>query len=129
MKAEEVITVLQANLPKLNQSFSDNFNISSIVNTAGTTVTVTTSVANNFILGQMVLISGVNSNVVIDTLTRSSTVGTLVTLTDHDITNGLKTIEISGAVEPEFNGTFNIINVDNRQTIRFQMINSGPTRS
>lgn len=127
MKAEEVITVLQANLPKFNQSFSDNFDISSIVNTVGTTATVTTSIANNFVLGQMVLIAGVNSNVIIDTLTRSGTIGTLVTLTDHDITNGLNTIEISGAIESEFNGTFNIINVDNRQTISFKMVDSGPT--
>jgi hypothetical protein len=129
MKAEEVITLLQASLPTINNSFSDNFVISSIENNTGTTVTVITLDDNGFSLGQMVLISGVNSNVVIDSLTRLQDVGTLITNTDHDVTNGLKIIEISGSIEPEFNGTFTIINVQNRRTITFQMINSGPTVS
>ena len=127
MKAEEVVALLQANIPPLNSSFSTNVSVVSIENLSGNIATVTTSTDHNLSIGNIFSISGAQSNIVIDTLTRNGIVGTLVTDEDHDITNGLKTIEISGAIEPNFNGTFTIQNVDNRRTIRFLMDDSGAT--
>lgn len=127
MKSEEVVALLQANLPALNSSFSNNVSITSLVNTSGIIATADTATPHGLSAGDLVLVSGAQSNISITSLTRSGTIGTLVTATNHDITNGLLIIEIDGANEGEFNGSFNIVNVDNRKTIRFSMPDSGAT--
>lgn len=127
MKAEEVVALLQANIPPLNSSFSTNVSVLTLENLSGNIATVTTSTDHNLSVGNIFSISGAQSNITIGTLTRNGIVGTLVTDEDHDVTNSLKTIEIDGANEANFNGTFTIINVDNRRTIKFEMVDTGAT--
>lgn len=125
MKADEVVTLLQTNLPKFSDLFSDNLSVVSL-SSSGTTVTANV-VGHGLVVGNNFIMTGAEANVPIDTLTRNGIVGTLVTLTDHDLTNGLGDIEIALANESEFNGIFKLINIDSRREIRFVMEDSGPT--
>jgi len=127
MKAFDIVNQLCVLLPQLTDKFTDNILISSITRN-GTLMTVQCLSEHDLEENQAVCISNSTAPITINTLTRSGITGTLVTATNHDLTNGIApTIEITGATEAEFNGTFTLINVDNRKTIRFQMVDSGPT--
>jgi len=127
MKASEIVSLLQARLPLFTDSFSDSVSVTSLTNPSGTEALVETDSAHGLVIGDLSVIKGAQSNIDITSLTRSGIVGELITLTDHDVTNGLINIEIAGATESEFNGTFKIITVANRRTITFIMVDSGPT--
>lgn len=127
MKAEEIVTRLALTLPQLTDKFTNEVSVNSMTR-AGSVVTVACNQPHGLQADDQVSITGAITLIDISSLTRSGTVGTLVTSTDHDLTNPIATtITISGAAEPEFNGTFTRINVDNRTTIRFTMVDSGPT--
>lgn len=127
MDAADVVAQLQAVLPTRTAFFTDETAVTSITR-SGTTVTVNTAVESGVSSGQIVVVNGAIVPIDIGTLTRSGIVGTLVTDSDHDLTNAIApTITIDGATEGEFNGTFARINVDNRTTIRFTMADSGAT--
>lgn len=127
MKSEEVVALLQSKLPLFTDRFSDVKSVTTLTNPSGNEALATTALSHGLAVGNITLVSGAESNINITSLTRTGIVGTVVSSTDHDLTNGLKTLTIAGATESEFNGTFNIINVDNRKTIRFTMIDSGAT--
>lgn len=132
MKAEDIVRQLQIRLPLFTDLFTDNASVISLI-LSGSTVTATTSAAHGFSINQYVNISGAQTIIKIDTFTRSGTIGTITTLTDHDFTLGPQisqtgvTAESSGANESEFNGSFNVIGVPNRRTIQVQMVDSGAT--
>ncbi len=127
MKASEIVTQLSALLPQRTDKFTRNVGVSSLVR-AGSVITATTDDAHDLAIGDSVAITGAVTLISIGTLTRSGVEGTLVTDTDHDLTNPVAdTITISGAVEAVFNGSFPVVNVDNRRTIRFTMADSGAT--
>ncbi len=127
MKASDVVTQLRVLLPQLTGVLTDEVSVRSL-SRSGTTITATCEDDHGLELGQAVNVSGAVVPIPIDPLTRSGTVGTLVTTSDHDLTNGIApTVEISGANEAEFNGTFVRTNVDNRRTIKFVMADSGAT--
>jgi hypothetical protein len=114
-------------LPKHSNVFTANVSISSLTQTAGT-ATATTATAHGLAVGDQVNLVGVKTPIVISTLTRSGTVGTLVTATNHDLTEGYSTeVEIAGATEAAFNGTFTILAVSSRTTVTFTMADSGAT--
>jgi hypothetical protein len=123
--ASDVVTLLQKKLPEITDLFSENLLVSSL-ESSGKIVTVVCE-DHNLKAGNNFIMTGAESNVGIDTLLRDGIVGTLTTSTDHDWTNGLGDIEINYANEPEFNGVFKLINVDNRKTVRFLMNDSGAT--
>jgi hypothetical protein len=127
MRASAVATQLIEKLPQLTDLFTTNVDVSSMVR-SGTTVTVTCDDPHGLKPGDAVAIVGAVEQIVIGTLTRLGSVGTLITSTAYDLTNAIATtITISGAVESNFNGTFTVMNVDSRNTIRFQMTDSGAT--
>lgn len=127
MKAADIVTQLALRLPLYTSLFTENTPVTSL-SRSGSVVTANCGDAHNLEPGDRVAIVGAVEVIPIGTLTRSGTTGTLVTDTDHDLTNPIAaTITISGATEPEFNGTFPRLNVSNRRTITFEMADSGAT--
>ncbi len=126
MRAADVVTQLAVLLPQLSDAFTQNVGITSLTR-AGTVMTAITAADHGFLVGDAVAITGAVTQIPIDVLTRAGTVGTLHTTADQDLTNDIaQEITISGATEPEFNGTFPLVNVDSRRTIRFTMADAGP---
>jgi hypothetical protein len=127
VRASDIILQLSARLPALVDDFTTSFSISSLTR-SGTTVTATTATAHGLAIGKSVNIVGAQTPITISSIDRVGIVATLVTAADHDMTEGAFTsVEISGATESEFNGTFTLIRVLNRRTITFQVADSGPT--
>lgn len=127
MKAEDIIALLAVNLPKHTDKFTDSIVITSLTR-SGSTVTADTAAPHNLVIGSAVNITGSKSPINIINLTRTGTVGELETDVNHDLTDNYQsTIEILGATEAEFNGTFQYITQPNRRRIRFKMADSGPT--
>jgi hypothetical protein len=126
MRASDIVTQLAAILPTQVEDFSDTVAVSSLAS-SGTTVTVTTSAAHGLTVGRQVNITGAQTPIPCS-ITRSGILGTLVTTSDHDITEGAGfDVQISGAAEAAFNGTFVLHSVPNRRTIKFIMADSGAT--
>lgn len=127
MKAADIVTQLRILLPQLTDLFTDNVGVLSITR-AGIVLTVQCDADHGFLVGNAVAIAGATTIITAASLTRAGEVGTIVTDADHDLTNPIaETITISGANESEFTGTFAVINVDNRRTIQFEMVDAGPT--
>lgn len=126
MKAADVVQQLAAILPQYTDKFTRNVAISALSQTGGTATA--TATAHGLTVGDQVNIYGAKAPIVISSLTRSGTLGTLVTATPHDFTDGISaTVEITGATEAEFNGTFPIATVVNRTTVAFDIPDSGAT--
>ncbi len=129
MRAKDFIQQLSARLPTFVDDFTTSFSISSLTR-SGTSVTATTTTAHGLAVGKSVNVVGAQTPITISSITRVGIVATLVTAADHDMTEGVfTTVEISGANEPEFNGTFTLLKVKNRRTITFKVADSGPTSS
>lgn len=127
MRAQDLILQLSARLPQLVNDFTTLFAVSSLTR-IGTTVTIATTSAHGLAIDKAVNIVGAQTPIVISTITRVGIAATLVTAADHDMTEGaFTTVEISGATESEFNGTFTLLKVLNRRTATFQVVDSGPT--
>lgn len=127
MKAADIVNQLHVLIPQVTDFFTENTSVTGITR-AGTVLTVTCAVNHGLIIGDIAAITGATTVITAASLTRSGVMGTIVTALDHDLTNGIaSTITISGATESEFNRTFTVINVDNRTTIRFEMVDAGPT--
>lgn len=127
MRIKDIILQLSAKLPQFVDDFTNSFSISSLTR-SGTTVTATTTAAHGLAIDKSVNVVGAQTPITISSITRVGVVATLVTATDHDATRGVpESVEISGATEAEFNGTFTVLQVKNRRTITFQVADSGPT--
>lgn len=124
MRAADIVTQLAAVLPRFVNDFTTQIAVTSL-SRVGTTVTVETTTAHGLVAGKAVNIVGALTPISC-TITRSGIVGTLVTAQDHDITeNAGYDVQLAGATEPEFNGTFTLLSVPNRRTITFQMADAG----
>ena len=135
MRAQDIVDKLSAVIPLYTDGFSNSVGVSSIT-VAGTTATVTTASLHGLVEGQNVAMTGVDAPVQIDigTFIRTGSSATFETLQDHDLTlsqrdiaAGGKTIVISGAAEPEFNGVFQLVKVVNRRKLIINVEDAGPT--
>lgn len=127
MKAYDIIMQLNQCLPIYSNRFSQSVGISSLTS-VGTVATVTTTEPHGLETNNIVSISGISYPTFIDTMTRDKKIITVVTLTDHDLTQGFQeTVNISGATEPEFNGNFKLLTVPNRRTFTLETDDSGAT--
>ena len=127
MRAQDIVNQLAVRLPALVDDFTDQFSVTSLTR-VGTTVTATTSAAHGLTTGRQVNITGAQTPIAVSSLTRVGIVGTMVTDAEHDITTGAGfDVQIDGATESEFNGTFILLTAPNRRTITFQMADSGAT--
>lgn len=135
MKGFDIAQQLARVVPNHTPDFSDSVDVLTLV-PIGTTVTATTAAPHSLANGDTISILGAEAPATIDisSFSRSGSIATFETLQDHDFTlskrdaaNGGKTLIISGAVEPEFNGTFSIIRVINRRKLQIAVLDSGPT--
>jgi hypothetical protein len=107
--------------------FTDQFAVTSLTR-SGTTVTATTSAPHGLSVGKQVNITGAKTPIAITSITRVGIVATLASSADHDVTeNAGFDVQIEGATESEFNGTFTLLTEPNRRTLTFQVADSGPT--
>jgi len=126
MKASDIVQHLAAVLPKYTNKFTRNVAVSALSQVAG--VATATATAHGLVVGDQANIQGAKPPIPITTLTRSGTTGTMITAVAHDLTAYTgATVEIEGAVEANFNGTFTILTVPDRYTITFTMVDSGAT--
>lgn len=128
MRTSDIVNRLAIKLPTFVDDFTTNHDVLSITR-FGTTVTVITFDDHNLSVGSAVNIVGARTPITITTIIRVGTMATLTTDADHDVTEtiGFENVEIEGATESEFNGTFNILSVINRRNIIFQVEDSGPS--
>lgn len=126
MKAYDVLQKLYSTLPQLTNYFSEEVNIVSVVGSGTDIIAIETDQPHLLDNGSWVDISGITYNLPIDTLKRFGKVITIVTLENHDFTlDYQENAVISGANEPEFNGTFKVAAVPNRKTLLLECLDSG----
>lgn len=125
MRASDVVNQLAVYLPALVDDFTDSVAITSLAR-SGTTVTAETAAPHGLAANKAVNVTGALTPIPC-AITRSGIVATLVTDIDHDLTeNAGFDVQIEGATEAEFNGTFTLLRVLNRRTITFQVADAGP---
>lgn len=122
MRAEDIIKQLQFILPTLTDYFSDTVNISSLTR-IGSTATAITSIPHGLVTGDNVRISGAKTATLITELTQTNGIATAKTNQDHDLTEGewFPSVEIIGATPNDYNGSFKLLKVPNRQTFTYQL--------
>lgn len=127
MRASDVVSKLRLLLPQLTGELTDDVEVSSVTR-SGTQLTVRCLYDHHLEVGRAVALSGAVTQIAISSLTRVGTVGTLGVAADHDLTSGIaSTVTLSGSVEAEFNGTFDVLKIANRRTIEFEMADAGAT--
>ncbi len=127
MTASEIAERLTLRIPFHTDILSDIGTITNLTNAAGVS-TITVEDVHDLEVGDPVSITDVVSPISISTLSRVLTIGTLVTAVDHDLTKAIAPIiTISDASDANYNGTFTMIQVVNRKTIKFTMADAGVT--
>ena len=135
IKAQTIIQQLQAVLPLHTTLFNKNtFSVTSLT-ISGSTVTATTSVAHELTTNDLVTIKDAKTPIDVSTLTFVANVGigntggvvTAITSTNHDFTEGFdQDVIMVGAVETEYNGTFDLATTVNRKKLTY-LIATNPT--
>lgn len=127
MKAQQILLQLFKSLPKYSPFFSTTVPIVSL-SLSISTVTATTSVPHNLLVGQTVNITGAIIKNPIVSLTQIDNVATAVTQFDHDLTEGFNAmVEITGANQTDYNGNKELLTVPNRRTFTFKIANNPVT--
>lgn len=133
MKAEEIVKSLVARLPGLTDKFTEQAGIDTITS-SGLLATATVLSGHGLASSQLITITGSISPVFVTTLTRTLASAVVETITDHDFTLSKREISkgfnlqavISGFNEPEFNGSFEVLSVENRRKFTISLPDSGP---
>jgi len=131
MKAKDIIHALRTRLPIITDTFSTNININTLVKTSGT-VTATTASPHGLITGNYVCIVGAKWKTPIATIVRSGTIATVTCSADHDLTEDFpeaEYVDIIGANEANFNGSFELLTVPNRRVFTIAIADSGATEA
>lgn len=126
IKASTIAGQLQAILPTQTSLFTNaDISISSL-SRSGATVTAITSAPHGLTTGNYVNIVDAKAPITVTSMTSvadSEDVGSIVTVTlaiDHDLTEGFDyTIEITGADQAAYNGTFTLLTTANRRTFTY----------
>ena len=127
MKAENVVNLLKNKLPQLVDDFTSNAAILS-ASPSMNLVTVNTATPHSLAVDDNVFINGLLIPIPITSIERVGIVGLVTTSVPHDLTNNSQvSVRLSGANEPEFNGTFEYYNCSDRFTFRIIMENTGTT--
>jgi hypothetical protein len=116
MQLTPIVNQLKAVLPRYTDDFSTNLSITSLARSSST-VTATTSAAHGLIAGDKILIVGAKTPISISSLTRiNQTIAGIETqyalalcATKHNLTKNNLTVEISGADQAGYNGTFDLV--------------------
>lgn len=137
MKTYDIAAQLQNIIPSINSKFGTSIGFLSL-SASGLIATAATPTPHGKLSGQAVNISGVkisNSTTLVLDATTNIVTGTtdfahdLTKATDGEITN-YTTVNISGADEEIYNGSFQVLSIPNRKTFTYQLASapiSGPT--
>jgi len=129
MRSSDIVNQLATVLPSLVDDFTDQVPVSSIVQSSGV-ATATTNSPHGLIAGRQIIITGAQTPIEILSISRLCSIATMITQTDHDITeNAGFNVQINGSDQSEFNGSFVLLKVPNRRTLKFTVSDSGPTNS
>jgi len=126
MRASEVISILQERLPELITGFDDRISVSSLAQTAGV-ATMTFASPHGLSVGETLSVSGAASLLPLTSLTQTGGIATAVCSGDHDLTsNDSLTVDIQGAIEADYNGTFTLLSVPTRTSFTFSILATAP---
>lgn len=127
MKVKDVALALTARLPAQSALLTRNLAVTGVTRN-GTLAVFQCNADHGLQPGSTACIVGAKTPISITSLTRASTIGTMVLASAHDLTPAThKTVDVEGANEPEFNGTFTIIRIVDELTIEFVMADAGAT--
>jgi len=133
VKAADIVAQLQRRLPLFTEEFTDTYNVTAALH-AGTSALLTTSMTHGLAPGDPVHVRGAKTPIQITSISHpaSSTVATVTTLTDHDLTlystwaEG-NVAELAGSNEAQFNGLLRLVDVPNRRTFKVEVPSAAPT--
>lgn len=127
MRAEEVALQLARRYPLEDGSLTKNVEVRSLVR-SGAVMTAETVDSHGLAAGQNVAIAGAVTPIAVAVLTRTGTTAFLETAAPHDLTEAIAgEVTISGAVEANFNGTFEVTGVPSRLRLTLAIADSGAT--
>lgn len=132
MKLLDVVSQLRRRLPAFTDAFTDTIPVASAVH-VGTTATLMTDDDHGLAVGDWVHVMGAVTPVPVQSMVRVGDVATLVTSVDHDLTlyppdaADLNVAVLSGANEPGFVGTFELLGVANRREFTVRVDTSAPS--
>jgi hypothetical protein len=116
MKMIDIINQLKMVLPKYSSSFADLINVSSIA-VSGGIATVSTSKPHGLVAGDEVIMSSVKTCTFISDMSKDGNIVTITTAEEHDLTlNWHSEVELHGFTDPDWNSTFQLVNVPDRTT-------------
>jgi hypothetical protein len=126
MKAADIIRQLWLTLPRYTNLFSDDIAISSLTR-SGTTVTAITTAPHGLTTGMYAYIYGAQTPITVTSLTQVNNIATAITASNHDYTEHYQdNVNISEAIQPEYNGLHPLLTVPNRRTFTYS-ITGNPT--
>ncbi len=133
MRASDIVAQLQRRLPLFTQEFTDTHAVTSATH-SGTLAYLTTATSHGIAPGDQIHIRGAQTPIAIASLTHTpgSTVATIVTTTDHDLTLYSTWTEgnvalVEGANEAQFNGALTLLDVPNRRTLTVAVPSAAPS--
>ena len=128
MKLSEVVLQLQLLLPKFTDYFSRTIPIDSITAAAG--IATIAATAHGLTDQDAVTISQVSQETGIDSVSKDGLIYTFTTAVPHDLTYdypGYENVSFSGFSASEWNDSFKLMAVPDRNTFKVQSVNSLPT--
>lgn len=128
MRIRDIVNQLQLVLPKYTGLFSTTQSIASI-NAASGVATITTNEDTTLVDNQAVTISDVTSRTLISSVSKDGTLYTFTTTEAHDLTfefPGYEQITLAGFPNTEWNDSFDLIGVPNRNTFIIRSSNTLP---
>lgn len=135
MKLNDIANQLKRLLTSYTDLFSSNLTISSIVSD-GSIVTVTAP-SHGLVTGAGVVLTGVEKQTAINSVSKDGLIFTYGTSVDNDLTmnwyrnprdaSSLNTVKFDGFTDPNWNAIFNLTEVLNRRSFKVQSANSLPT--
>lgn len=132
MKAQVINDQLLNELPFFTSLFHDTLSIASMTGGGGE-ATITTTTDHGLTSGDVAHIKGVTEKNLLSSLTSANGIATGITSIPHDLTQDFQsnigdgTINISGAVQSEYNGDVLIIDVIDRFTFTYKITGTPTT--
>jgi len=131
MRSSDIVLALSNKLPLLVDDFNGSVEISGIVNEGYvnpySSFLITTSSVHNLSSNDTIKLDGCTALTTFSSFVRVGNIGTIITTQEHDLTtNSQLSVTVSGAVEPEFNGQFNLLSVINRFEFTVAINDTGP---
>ena len=126
MQVVDIVDRLKEVIGKYTNDFSDIVDVSAL-SASGATITATTATPHGRITGNYVTIKGAKEPIAIASITRVGTIMTVITATDHKLTdpslyNSSQLplyVDLAGNTPAEYNGIFELLTVPNTNDITF----------